>query len=127
MNGKSDDLVVSESVETEVVEINKRVQNVEKLMETVKEIGNQAIELGKDYIKETHESNRVQMKHEDAQHQRAVRVLVFFVAVLFTFSTIALLSNKIDIVKIVLQSSLGVAAGTGIAGLYGSRKSNGDS
>lgn len=108
-------------VKVEVAEFDQRIRNVEKFVDMVKNISDNAYQLGRDFLNSRTETDKRQQEYEDKQHRRGIWTLVFLVAVIFIFSMTALWQKEIDIVKFVLQSSLAVAAGTGITAIWKNR------
>jgi hypothetical protein len=105
-------------VTVEVAEFDKRIRNVEKIVELVEGLSERAFEFGTDYLVKKVETEMRHLELDDIQHKRAVRVLIFLVSVLFVFCTIALFQREIDLIKLVLQSSLAIAAGVGLSNLW---------
>ena len=105
-------------VKVEIEEFDKRIKNVEKIVDMVKNLSDRAFEFGTDYLLKKTEVESKQLVVEDTQHKRTVRTLIFLVSVIFLFCTIALFLHEIDLIKIVLQSSLAVAAGVGLSSLW---------
>ena len=105
-------------VKVEIEEFDKRIKNVEKIVDMVKNLSDRAFEFGTDYLLKKTEVESKQLVVEDTQHKRTVRTLIFLVSVIFLFCTIALFLHEIDLIKIVLQPSLAVAAGVGLSSLW---------
>jgi tetrahydromethanopterin S-methyltransferase subunit B len=107
-----------------VEQIERRISNLEKIADTVKEITEPAIASLSAYLDKKSNLQRRQQELDDKQHKRSVWILSFIVAVVFICMT-ALLLNQFELVKFFIQSSLAVAAGTGIAALLKGRSKGG--
>jgi len=108
-------------VKVEVAEFSQRIRNVEKFVDLLKDVSDGAYQLGKEFISNKAETEKRQQEFDDKQHRRGIWILVFLVAIIFCFCMTALLLQENELVKFVLQSSLAVAAGTGIASILKSR------
>ena len=110
----------------EVGRFEKRISNLEKVADTIKEIAEPAIKSFSDYFDKKAENQRRQQEFDDKQHKRSVLIISFAVGVVFILCMAALLKDQFDLVKFFIQSGLAVAAGTGISAILKGRSKGGN-
>jgi len=95
-------------------QLNLRVTSLEKIADTIKDIAEPAIKSVSDYLDKKASNQKRQLELEDKQQGRSIWVLLCGISAIFVLCMTALLKNQIDLVKVFIQSGLGVAAGSGI-------------
>jgi len=106
------------SKKTEIVEIDQRLRNVEQILDVVKHVSDTAVHSWTKYLEQKSQQEQKQSSLADAQHQRASKVLVYLVSLVFVLTLIALFQRQYDVVQIIIGSSLGVAAGAGMRSIF---------
>lgn len=105
--------------------IEQRVTNVEKVTDTLQNLVMQGLQSFGDYIAKKDEADKRQVELEDRQHRRGVWLLVFLVSIVFILLFTSLMLKQDELFKYIVQSSIAVGAGTGIAALLKPRKAKG--
>jgi amino acid permease len=105
--------------------IEQRVTNVEKVTDTLQSLIMQGLESFGDYIEKRDQADKRQVEMEDRQHRRGVWLLVFLVSIIFILLFTSLMLKQNELFKYIVQSSIAVGAGTGIAVLLKPRKAKG--
>jgi hypothetical protein len=106
------------SKKTEMVEIDKRLKNVEQIVDIVKHVSSKAVDSWTKYLEQKSQQAQKESFLADAQHQRAIKVLAYLVSLIFILTVIALFQHQYELVQIIIGSSLGVAAGAGIRSIF---------
>ncbi len=97
-----------------VVEIDRRLTNIEKAIESFESVAVEAIAKWSENKKQQVELERGKDKLNDSQHKRVTILVMILIAVVFVLTLIALLFNEYELVKWILSSSFAVGAGAGI-------------
>jgi hypothetical protein len=106
-----------EPIKVEIEQFDQRIRNVEKISETVKEVSDGLLSLGRTYIESKSDIEKREQEFYNTQHKRSTVLLGFALAVIFTLCLTALLQRDSELVKFFINSGLALAAGTGIASL----------
>lgn len=101
----------------QVVEIDKRLFNIEKTIESLESIAVEGITKWSDNKKQQIELEKEKQKINDTQHKRATKIIVIVITVVFILSLMALIYQQYDLVKWILSSSFAVGAGAGISNM----------
>jgi hypothetical protein len=113
---EGDAVLVTES-EIELREVGVRLNNLEKLYDTIVHVADAAQETIAEYFKEKTATEKETRRIEDSAHKRVTLVLGYVVTLVFMLSLIALLKNQFELVKLILGSSILLTAGAGLNAL----------
>ena len=122
----------AEILPAQIERLDSRLKQIEKIAETVESIAENGFAAATKYLESKAEKDRKEAEAADEQHQREIElqdklhkrsvvVLSLIVVVVFILVVIAMVMGQFDLVKIILGSSLAVAGGAGIAGLFRGR------
>lgn len=122
----------AEVLPAQIERLDSRLRQIEKIAETVESIAENGFAAATKYLESKAESERKEAETADAQHQREIEfqdklhkrsvvALSLIVLAVFTLVVIAMFMGQFELVKIILGSSLAVAGGAGIAGLFKGR------
>lgn len=100
-----------------VVEIDKRLLNIEKAIESFESVAVEAIEKWSENKKQQVELEREKDVLNDSQHKRVTTLIMILIAVVFILTLISLLYKEYELVKWIMTSSFAVGAGAGITSL----------
>ncbi len=107
----------------ELTQVARRLENIERLVETVEHVADKGVESWNEYLKQKSSGEEHARKLEDLQHRRVCWVLSYACALVFGLAGFSLWKDQYELVRLILSSSLAVAAGAGLtAVLRGSRK-----
>jgi hypothetical protein len=109
---------------------DQRIRNVEKIVDAFQDVSNKLFDLMNGYLGSKAENDKRQIGVDDVQHKRAAGVLVYAMTILFVLCFTALVTRQFDLVRFFIESSLAIAAGSGITALFKStsrrKKSSGE-
>ena len=111
--GQSNQVVVP--VQVGIQQIDNRLQNLEKVLTTARDIAESGLNVVGKYFEGKSKLEESRQLLEDGQHKRSLIVLAIVVGVVFVLCMTALLMGQTELVKYFIQSGLAVAAGTGLA------------
>ena len=111
-------------MKVEVEQIDKRVTNVEKVVDTIQDISTSAFELLAKYFEKKELSEQRQLEIEDRQHKRAVYLISLSIAIIFILCMTSIFLNQVALVQYFINSGLAIAAGTGLSSLLKSGSKN---
>ncbi len=117
-DGKKPDVPRIEDQVVNVGLMERRLVNIERIAESFENVAAQAVELGKKYFELKADEQRASLETEDKQHKRSTQTILILVGAVFAFCLVALVMHQNDLVKTVFQSSIAVAAGAGLVGLW---------
>lgn len=98
-----------------VVEIDKRLTNIEIAIQSFESVAVEAIAKWSDNKKQQVELEREKDKLNDSQHKRVTKLVIMLIAVVFILSLMALVFREYELVKWILSSSFAVGSGAGIS------------
>lgn len=118
-----------EVLPAQIERLDTRLKQIERIAGTVESIAENGFAAATKYLESKAETERKQAEAEDAQHQREIElqdrlhkrsvvVLSLIVFVVFVLVITAMFMGQFELVKIILGSSLAVAGGAGMAGLF---------
>lgn len=100
-----------------VVQIDKRITNIEKGIESIEKVASEALGSWFENKKQQVELEREKDILFDTQHQRVTNLVKILISGVFILTIIALLFKEYELVKWILSSSFAVGAGAGITNL----------
>src|SRR5262245_37865114 len=109
-------VLITES-EIELREVGVRLNNLERLYDTIAHVADVAQETIAEYFKEKTATEKEARRIEDSAHKRVTLALGYVVTLVFLLSLIALLKNQYELVKLILGSSILLTAGAGLNAL----------
>ena len=107
---------------TEIVSLDARLQNVEKIANTIDNVAGKALESWSHYLEQKNEQEKREIETHNIQHKRASLILVISIILVFALIMVAILKEQYELVKIILGSSLALAAGAGLTTVFKGRK-----
>lgn len=122
-NRQQNDNTESKRVDrSELISVNQRLQNVEKIANTIDNVAGKALESWQHYLDQKNEQEKREIENHNIQNKRAIQVLVISLILIFIMVMFAMFKEQYDIVKIILGSYLALAAGAGIATNFRTKK-----
>ena len=121
MNTKDKDLLVPR--QTEIVEIDQRLRNVEQIVDVIKHVSDKAVDSWGKYLEQKTQQAEKESAFADSQHKRSAGVLVYVVSLVFVLCIVSLLKEQYELVKLIIGSSLAVGAGAGLQSIFKVKKS----
>lgn len=128
---ESDQLVPKEPevLTAQIERIDTRLRQIEKIAETVEAISKTGLEAATKYIESQTEAKRLattsaeaqhqkELDHQDIKHKRNTQLLAGILAGIFILVLVSMYMQQYDLVKIILGSSLAVAAGAGLSNIF---------
>lgn len=109
--------------QTEIVEIDQRLRNVEQIVDVVKHVSDKAVDSWAKYLEQKTQQAEKESTLADFQHKRSTGVLVYVVSLVFMLCVIALFKEQYELVKLIIGSSLAVGAGAGLHTLFKGKQS----
>lgn len=106
----------------ELISFDQRLQNIEKITSTIDNVTGKALESWAHYLEQKNESHKREIETQNTQHKRASYILLTSIVLVFILLMSAMLKGQYDLVKIILGSSLALAAGAGISTAFMSKK-----
>lgn len=107
------------------LQVAKRLQNIEQLIETVRQVADKGVEAWSQSLKLKAESEEHARTVEDGQHRRVCWLLAYACALVVGLASFSLLKGQYELVRLILSSSLALAAGAGLNSLFRPEKSSG--
>lgn len=107
---------------TELVSFDQRLQNIEKITNTIDNVAGKALESWTHYLEQKNESQKREIETHNTQHKRASLILLTSIILVFVLLMVAMFKEQYNLVKIILGSSLALAAGAGISTAFKARK-----
>lgn len=95
-------------------QVARRIANIEKFVETIEHVADKGVETWSQHLANKMAGDDQARRLEDKQHQRTCWVLVYACTLLFGLSAMCLLKGQSELVKLIFDSSLAVAAGAGL-------------
>ena len=95
-------------------EIDVRLNNLEKLYDTVMHVSDGAVGSFNEYLRQKTESESRSHQLEDTQHKRSSWILGYAITILFALCLVAFVKEQYELVKLILTSGFAVAAGAGL-------------
>lgn len=122
----------AEVLPAQIERLDNRLKQIERIAGTVESIAENGFAAATKYLESKAETERKQAEAQDAQHQREIElqdrlhkrsvvVLSLIVFVVFVLVITAMIMAQFELVKIILGSSLALAGGAGMAGLFRGR------
>lgn len=119
----------TELLPAQIERLDSRLKQIEKIAETVESITGKGLIAATKYFEKKAEQDRIEAEAADAQHlreielqdklhKRSVSMLSLIILVVFVLVITAMVMGQFELVKIILGSSLAVAGGAGMAGLF---------
>lgn len=105
----------------ELVSFDQRLQNIEKITNTIDNVAGKALESWTHYLEQKNESQKREIETHNTQHKRASLILLTSIVLVFVLLMVAMFEEQYDLVKIILGSSLALAAGAGISTAFKAR------
>ena len=106
----------------EPLEVSRRLQNIERLIETVGQVADKGVESWAQSQIRKAEGEEHARNLEDTQHRRVCSVLVYSSTLVFGLAAFSLWKDQYELVRLILSSSLAVAAGAGLSSLFKTKK-----
>ena len=97
-----------------IVEIDKRLTNIERAIESFENIASDAITTWSNNKQQQNELEKEKDKLNDIQHKRVTNLVMMMIIVIFVLTLLSLLYKEYEFVKWILSSSFAVGAGAGI-------------
>lgn len=107
--------------EAEMREVGARLNHLERIHDTVIHIADAALERFSEWAEQDASLRKEAQQNEDKAHKRVSTVLAYVVTLVFILSLSALLKSQYELVKLILTSSIAVAAGAGVTALIRSK------
>jgi hypothetical protein len=98
-------------------QVARRIANIEKFVETIEHVADKGVETWSQHLANKLAGDDQARKLEDKQHLRTCWVLVYACTLLFGLSAICLFKGQSELVKLIFDSSLAVAAGAGLTSI----------
>lgn len=114
-NNDSEEDIIHANSNVELV--SRQMTQFNRLVDAFQDFSSQALDLGRHYVQEKLEIEKSQQIYADKQHHRGVITIIILVGVIFILCMTALIMRENEILQIILQSSLAIAAGAGLANL----------
>lgn len=105
----------------ELVSFDQRLTNIEKITNTVDHVADKALESWSHYLGQKNESEKREIETRNIQHKRASQILLVSIILVFTLLMVSIFKDQYDLVKIILGSSLALAAGAGLSSAFKTR------
>jgi hypothetical protein len=109
----------------ESLQVSRRLQNIEQLIETIRQVADKGVESWSQSQIRKAEGEEHARNLEDAQHRRACWVLAYLSALVCGLAAFSLWKDQYELVRLILSSSLAVAAGAGLTSIFRAKKSAG--
>lgn len=106
----------------ELVSFDHRLQNIEKITNTIDNVAGKALESWTHYLEQKNESEKREIETHNMQHKRASRILLTSIVLVFILLMVSIFKEQYDLVKIILGSSLALAAGAGLSTAFKTKK-----
>jgi uncharacterized membrane protein len=103
--------------EAEMREVGVRLHHLERIHDTITHIADGALDTFSAWAEKDAGLRKEAQENEDKAHKRVTTALVYIITLVFALSLAALLKNQFELVKLILTSSLAVAAGAGLTSL----------
>ncbi len=100
------------------VEIAKRLENVEKVVDVIEHLSARAADSWKHYLQEKATSDEKAQILDDRQNKRAVFIVCYSITSVGALCILALWKDQYELVKLILSSSLALAAGAGVTSVW---------
>jgi len=108
----------------EQLQVDRRLQNIEQLIATVGQVADKGVESWSESQRRKIQGEEHARTLEDVQHRRVCWVLAYLCALVFALAALSLWESQYELVRLILSSSLAVAAGAGLTSLFkGKRQS----
>jgi hypothetical protein len=109
----------------EHLQVARRLQNIEQLIETIGQVADKGVESWSQSQKRKAEGEEHARNVEDMQHRRACWILAYACALVFGLAAFSLWKDQYELVRLILSSSLAVAAGAGLTSVFRAKKPSG--
>ena len=124
-----------EILPAQIDKLDGRLKQIEVVTEAIEKITQQGIEVFSKYLENktegekksieiANEKHKREVELQDKQHKRAVLATLLAAGSIFILVVFAMIKNEIDLAKNILGSSLAIAAGAGIKGIFTNQKSS---
>lgn len=98
-------------------QVARRIANIEKFVETIEHVADKGVETWSQHLANKLAGDDQARRLEDKQHLRTCWVLVYACTLLFGLSAMCLLKGQSELVKLIFDSSLAVAAGASLTSI----------
>ena len=98
----------------EYSQVTQRIANVERFIETLEEVADKGLEAWNQYLAKKMTGDEQARALGDKQHLRTCWVVTYACTLIFGLSAICLFRGQSELVKLIFDSSLAVAAGAGL-------------
>ena len=95
-------------------QVAQRIANVERFIETFEQVADKGLEAWNGYLEKKMTGDEQARQLEDKQHLRTCWVVIYACTLIFGLSAICLIRGQSELVKLIFDSSLAVAAGAGL-------------
>ncbi|NOR44460.1 MAG: hypothetical protein GQ534_02650 [Candidatus Delongbacteria bacterium] len=123
----------NDSIKYELGQLSGKVQNIERVTKTIETLAEHGFESWNNYLKQKNEREKreseltrhvheKEVETEDKKHKRSVVILGGTIAVFFILIITAMILEQYDLVKIIINSSLAIAAGAGVGSMFRKEK-----
>ena len=119
MDAQNKELAIPQ--QTEILEIDQRLRNVEQIVDVVKRVSDKAVDSWAKYLEQKTQHAEKECALADTQHKRSTGVLVYVLSLVFALCVVSLLKEQYELVKIIIGSGLAVGAGVGLSTLFKGR------
>jgi hypothetical protein len=106
----------------ELVSFDQRLTNIEKITSTIDHVADKALESWSHYLAQKNESEKREIETHNIQHKRASQILLISIVLVFSLLMVSIFKEQYDLVKMILGSSLALAAGAGLSTVFKTRK-----
>jgi hypothetical protein len=107
--------------EADLQVVDARLRNLERIHDTVIHITDGALDTFSEWAEKDAALRKESQENEDKAHKRVTMALVYIITLVFGLCVIALFKSQYELVKLILTSSLAVAAGAGLTSLIRSK------
>ena len=97
-----------------ITDIDRRLENIEKMMGVAENVAEKAIETWENNQKRKSENELKDLLYRNEQHKRTGNILIGIILAIFILCLVSMFMKQFDLVKLILSSSLAVGAGAGL-------------
>jgi len=98
--------------------IDQRLKNVEHIANTIDNVSEKALESWTHYLEQKNEQEKRETENHNIQHKRASQILAVSIVLVFILLITSIFKEQYELVKIILGSSLAIAAGAGLSNVF---------
>lgn len=98
-----------------IVDIDRRLEQIEKMVDVAQEVAGQAIKSWENNQKRKANNQQKELLIKNDQHKRITWILTSILTAIFILCLISMFMKQYDLTKLILNSSLAIAAGAGLS------------